>query len=163
MAKQALEQSSDTESKLRNGSMLMALVGVGFIGYAIIYFIHNFTDAFLEFGLTKAQVDVGKSEIIAFSPSLFNYISHLHVAISGFIAATGLAVVGLSLYGVRKGQMWAWVFAVASLILGLVIAIPLHYVYGIATVTHLGLTSLATLIFIVGALISLNGLLAQKK
>ena len=89
---------------------------------------------------------------------MYHYISHLHVAVSGFIAATGLAVAGLSWYGVRRGQMWAWVFAVAAPVLGLAIALPLHYVYGIATIGHLGLIYIATTIFVIGALISLSGL-----
>lgn len=150
------------QSKLKTGSTLMAIAAIGFILYAGIFFVRNFTDNFLELGISSAQVDKGKDAIVAFSPSLFNYVSHLHVAVSGFIAATGLAVLGLALYGVRKGQMWAWSFAVASPVLGLAVALPLHYVYGIATIGHLGLIYLATLIFVVGALISLVGLKATK-
>src|SRR3989338_4118429 len=109
--------------KLKTGSVLMVIAALGFIGYAIIFFVMNFTDRFLELGITSAQVDKGKDAIIAFSPSLVNYISHLHVAVSGFIAATGLAVAGLSWYGVRKERkMWAWVFAVAAPVLGLAVA-----------------------------------------
>ena len=74
--------------KLKTGSVLMVIAALGFIGYAIIFFVMNFTDRFLELGITSAQVDKGKDAIIAFSPSLVNYISHLHVAVSGFIAAT---------------------------------------------------------------------------
>jgi len=148
--------------KLKTGSVLMVIAALGFIGYAVIFFVRNFTDNFLELGITSAQVDKGKDAIIAFSPSLFNYISHLHVAVSGFIAATGLAVAGLSWYGVRRRQMWAWVFAVASPVLALAVALPLHYVYHIATIGHLGLIYLATLIFVVGAVMSLMELRAQK-
>jgi hypothetical protein len=36
------------------------------------------------------------------------YISHLHIALSGFITATGLAIAGLSWYGVRRGERWAF-------------------------------------------------------
>ena len=150
------------ESKLKNGSLLMLIAALGFIGYAIIFFVRNFTSSFLELGITSAEVDKGKDAILAFSPSLYNYISHLHVAVSGFIAATGLAVAGLAWYGVRKGQMWAWVFAVASPVLGLAVALPLHYVYGIATIGHLGLIYLATAIFVVGAIIAFMGLQPQK-
>ena len=146
------------ESKLQLGSMLMAIAAIGFIGYAIIFFVRNFTDSFLELGISSAQVNVGKAQIVAFSPSLYNYISHLHVAVSGFIAATGLAVLGLSWFGVRRGQKWAWVTAVISPVVGLAVALPLHYVYGFATLGHLGLIYLATLIFVIGALISLIGL-----
>lgn len=148
--------------KLKTGSVLMAIAALGFIGYAVIFFVMNFTDNFLELGIASAQVDKGKDAIIAFSPSLFNYISHLHVAVSGFIAATGLAVLGLTWYGVRKRQIWAWGYAVASPVLGLAVALPLHYVYGLDTIGHLGLIYLATLIFVVGAIMTLVALRAQK-
>jgi len=158
MAKGTLESNNSAESKLKTGSVLMLIAALGFIGYAIIFFVRNFTDSFLELGISSAQVDKGKDAIIAFSPSLYNYISHLHVAVSGFIAATGLAVAGLTWYGVRNGQKWAFVFAVATPVLGLAVALPLHYVYGIATIGHLGLIYLATAIFVLGAAIVFVGL-----
>jgi len=99
----------------------------------------------------------------AFSPSLFNYISHLHVAVSGFIAAAGLAVAGLSWFGVRRGEPWAWVTAVLTPVVGLAVALPLHWVYNLATLGHLGLIYLATLVFLVGAILSLVGILAARR
>jgi len=146
------------ESKLKTGSLLITIAAVMFIAYAAIFFVRNFTDNFLELGITRTEVDKDKAEIQAFSPSLFNYISHLHVAVSGFIAATGLAVAGLAWFGVRKGMKWAFGYAVASPVLGLAVALPLHYVYGIATIGHLGLIYLATAIFVVGVVISWMGL-----
>ena len=143
---------------IKTGSVLMLIGALSFMVYALLFLVRNFTSAFLELGITSTEVDKSKDAIVAFSPSLYHYISHLHVAVSGFIAATGLAVAGLSWYGVRRGQMWAWVFAVAAPVLGLAIALPLHYVYGIATIGHLGLIYIATTIFVIGALISLSGL-----
>jgi hypothetical protein len=106
-------------------------------------------------------VDVGRDEIQAFSPSLFQYISHLHIAVAGFLAATGLAVLFL-IYGVRRGHMWAWVGAVAAPVLGLLVALPAHYPNGFDTIGHLGLVYLATAIFVVGALVALRGLRAAE-
>jgi len=143
---------------LRVGSSLMSLAGIAFIGYAIWFFIRNFTDDFLELGIGSDQVDVGKDQIEAFSPSLYDYISHLHIAVAGFIAATGLAAALLSWFGVRRGYMWAWGAAVAVPVLGLAVALPSHYPYGFDTIGHLGLIYLATAIFVGGALIALKGL-----
>jgi hypothetical protein len=140
-----------TSGTLRAGAALMALAGLGFIGYAVIFFVRNFTGAFLELGIGPDQVDVGRTQIMAFSPDLFNYISHLHIAVSGFIAATGLATAALSWYGVRRGELWAYVTAVAAPVLGLAVALPAHYPYGLATIGHLGLIYLATVVFVVGA------------
>src|ERR687896_487656 len=65
-------------SDLRIGSSLMAFAAVGFIGYAIIFFVRNFTDSFLKLGIGPNEVNVGKDQIVQFSPSLYHYIGHLH-------------------------------------------------------------------------------------
>ena len=140
----------------------MGGAAVGFIGYAVIFLIRNFTDSFLELGIGPNEVSVSKGEIQAFSPSLFEYIGHLHIAVSGFIAATGLAVLFLVAYGVRRGYMWAWVGAVAAPVLGLAVALPAHYPNHFDTIGHLGLIYLATLIFVAGALIALRGILVNR-
>lgn len=149
-------------SNLRMGSGLMLLAAIGFIGYAAIFFVRNFTDSFLELGIGQNEVDVGKAQITEFSPALYHYISHLHIAVSGFIAATGLAVVFLAWYGVRRGHMWAWVGAVSAPVLGLLVALPAHYPNHFDTLGHLGLIYLAVAIFVVGALLSLRGLTDRR-
>jgi hypothetical protein len=144
---------------LRLGSALMGLAGLGFIGYAVIFFVRNFTDSFLELGIGPTQVDVGRTDILAFSPQLFDYVAHLHIAVAGFIAATGLAVAALAWFGVRRGELWAYVTAIAAPVLGLAVALPAHYPYGFDTIGHLGLIYLATAIFVVGAAIALPSVL----
>ena len=156
-------QPASVERDLKWGSWLMGVAAVGFIGYAVIFFVRNFTDSFLELGIGPNEVNVGKHEIQAFSPSLFEYVSHLHLAVSGFIAATGIAVLFLVAYGVRRGQLWAWVGAVSAPVLGLLVALPAHYPNHFDTLGHLGLIYLAVLIFLLGALVSLRGILAQRK
>jgi hypothetical protein len=143
---------------LRAGSAIMSLAGLGFVGYAVLFFVRNFTDSFLELGIGPGQVSVGKSEISRFSPSLYDYISHLHIAVSGFIAATGVAVAALAWFGVRRGETWAWVTAVVVPVIGLAVALPAHYPYGFATLGHLGLIYLDTLLFVVGAGLAWTGL-----
>jgi hypothetical protein len=144
---------------LRTGSWLMGVAAAGFIGYAVIFFVRNFTDSFLELGIGRNEVDVGKESIQRFSPSLLNYIGHLHIAVSGFIAATGVAVLFLVAYGVRRGELWAWVGAVSAPVLGLAVALPAHYPNHFDTLGHLGPIYLATLVFVVGSLIALRGVL----
>jgi len=148
---------------LRIGSWLMGAAAAGFIGYASIFFVRNFTDGFLELGIGPNEVNVGKEAIQNFSPSLFNYISHLQIAVSGFIAATGVAVLFLVAYGVRRGELWAWVGAVAAPVIGLLVALPAHYPNHFDTLGHLGLIYLATLIFVAGALVALRGILSIRK
>ena len=136
----------------------MALAGLGFIGYGVIFFVLNFTDTFLELGIGSEQVDKGKEQIEAFSPSLYHYISHLHIALSGFIAAAGLAVAALSWYGVRRGERWAFVTAVVVPVFALGVALPAHYPWGFATIGHLGLIYLAVAIFLVGVVVAFSAM-----
>jgi hypothetical protein len=151
-----------SEKWLRTGAGLMSIGALAFVGYAVIFFVLNFTDSFLELGIGQGQVDVGRAEIEAFSPDLYHYVSHLHIAVSGFIAATGIAVFVLSWYGVRGGLLWAWVGAVAAPVVGLAVALPAHYPWGLATIGHLGLIYIATAVFVGGALLALKALTEAK-
>jgi hypothetical protein len=156
-------EAGKSVTALRTGSWLMGIAAAGFIGYAVIFFVRNFTDSFLELGIGPNEVNVGKDQIQQFSPYLFEYVSHLHLAVSGFIAATGVAVLFLVAYGVRRGELWAWVGAVTAPVLGLAVALPAHYVNGFDTIGHLGLIYLATVIFVVGALVSMRGILQARR
>jgi hypothetical protein len=147
---------------LKAGAGLMTFGAIAFIGYALIFFVRNFTGDFLELGIGPDQVASGKAEIQAFDKDLYHYISHLHIAVSAFIAATGVAVAALAWFGVRRRQLWAWVAAVAAPVLGLAVALPAHYPWGFDTIGHLGLIYLATAIFVVGAALSGKTLLDER-
>jgi hypothetical protein len=154
--------ATSQEGALRLGTWLMGAAAIGFIGYAVLFLVRNFTDSFLELGIGPNEVDVGKEQITAFSPSLFHYIGHLHIAVSGFIAATGVAVLFLLRY-VRRGDAFAWIGAVAAPVLALAVALPAHYPNSFDTIGHLGLIYLAVVIFVAGALVALRGILAQRQ
>ena len=158
----AASRAEGAETSLRRGSWLMSLAAAGFIGYAVIFFVLNFT-RLLEIGIGPEQVGVTRSEIERFSPAFYEYVSHLQVALSGGIAAIGVAVLFLVGYGVRRGAMWAWVGAVVTPILFLLVALPMHYPNGFDTLGHLGLIYLATAIFAAGALMALRGLRAAER
>ena len=147
---------------LRVGTGLMVVGALAFVGYALIFFILNFTDSFLELGIGRGQVDVDKNQIQDFSPDLYHYVSHLHIAVSGFIAATGIAVFFLTWFGARRGLLWAWIGAVTAPVVGLAVALPAHYPWGFDTIGHLGLIYLATAIFVGGAVLALKALLDAR-
>ena len=63
-----ITQRPEKTGTLRAGSALMALAGLAFIGYAVIFFVRNFTGAFLELGIGPRQVDVGRTEIRGVQP-----------------------------------------------------------------------------------------------
>ena len=139
------------------GANVVALAGVGLVGYGIMFLIRNF-NGFIELGLTPAHVGGTPEQIQAFSPDLFEYISHLQVAVSAFIIALGVAVIALAWFGIRTGQKWAMWTAFLTPVIGVAIALPLHFAYGIGTIGHLGLIYLDAAILLVGTVMSYNAL-----
>jgi hypothetical protein len=162
MTTTSTHRPTEPDTRLRLGSAIMALAGLGFVGYGVIFFVRNFTDEFLELGIGPDQVPVGRTEIEGFSPDLLHYISHLHIAVSGFIAAAGIAVAALAWFGVRRGEWWAWVTAVVVPVFGLAVALPAHYPWGFDTLGHLGLIYLDTVLFGIGAVLALLALMKQR-
>lgn len=118
-------------SRLRLGATLVAVWGIGLVGYGIMFLIRNFT-GFIELGLTLAHVGGTLAEIRAFSPDLYQYIGHLQVAVSGSIVALGVVVMALAWYGIRKDEGWALWTALLSPVIAVAIALPLHFPYGLA-------------------------------
>ena len=132
--------SASVSSRVGLGATLVALAGLGQVGYGIMFLIRNFTD-FIELGLTPEHVGSTPEQIQSFSPALYNYISHLQVALSGFMIGLGVAVIALAWYGIRRGERWALWTTLHSAVITAVVSLPLHYVYGIGTLGHLGKTS----------------------
>ena len=139
------------------GAQLVALAGVGLVGYGLMFLTRNFY-GFIELGLTPEQVGGTPDQIQAFSPHLYHYISHLQVAVAAFIIALGVAVIALAWQGIRTGQRWALWTAFLAPVIGVGIALPLHYVYGFATIGHLGLIYLDAGILLVGTLLAQKAL-----
>ena len=143
--------------RLSLGATLVALSGVGLVGYGIMFLVRNFT-GFIELGLSPAHVGGTPNQIRSFSPDLYEYISHLQVAVSGFIIALGVAVIALAWYGIRRGERWALLTAFLSPVIAVGVAVPLHFPYGIATIGHLGVIYLDALILLVGTVLAYIGL-----
>lgn len=153
------ETRLETDTRLRNGAILMALAGLGFVGYGVAFLLRALTGSGFEIGVHTLD-GLTRPELAETYPEVAYYITHAHVALAGFIIATGIAVTALSWYGVRTGQLWAWATAVATAVVGLAIALPMHYTgeFGHDWVTHLGPIYLATILFVVGAVLALLSL-----
>jgi hypothetical protein len=135
------------------GAKLVALSGVGLVGYGLMFLVQNFT-GFIELGLTPELVGGTPERIRAFSPRLYDYISHLQVALSGFIIALGVAVILLAWIGIRGRHKWALWTAFVAPVIAVGIALPLHYPYGLDTLGHLGLIYLDAAILLVGTVLA---------
>ena len=136
----------------RLGSSLMALAGLAFVGYGVVFLARTFFGSGFELGVATLN-GVTRADLNAVDPAVVHYIDHLHVATAAFIIATGIAVTALAWYGVRNGMMWALATAVASAVVGLALALPMHYLdlFTHDWLSHLGPIYLATAVFVVGA------------
>jgi hypothetical protein len=70
--------------------------------------------------------------------------------------ALGVAVVSLGWNGLRAGASWTarTVLLVVTVAVG--VALPLHYVYGLATIGHVGSLYVVVVMLVVGSLLSLR-------
>lgn len=153
----AASSPASASTSARPGANLVMLAGIGLIGYGIMFLFRNFT-GFIELGLTPEHIGGTPSEIRAFSPHLYNYISHLQVAVAAFIIGLGIAVTALAWFGIRAGQRWALWTAFLAPVVAVGLALPLHYTYGIATMGHLGLIYLDALILLAGTVLAARSL-----
>jgi len=141
------------------GAVMMVVGAVMFLGYAIVFLFRAFSGTGFELGVATLN-GVTPEQLNQLNPAVMAYITHLHVATAGFIAATAVAAIGLAWYGVRAGAWWAWITAVISPVVGLAVALPLHYTgsFNLDWVSHLGPIYLGTLIYVLGALMVLVAL-----
>ena len=147
------------EQSLRNGAGLMVLEALIFLMYAVVFLFRAFASSGFELGVETLN-GVTPQQLDGLNPAIMGYITHLHVAIAGFIAATAIAAGGLAWYGVRDGLWWAWIIAVVVPVVGLAVALPMHYMghFNYDWVSHLGPIYLGTVIYVVGAVVALVGL-----
>src|SRR5499427_8677250 len=147
------------EQSLRNGAALMVLGAAIFLVYAVVFFFRAFSSSGFELGVATLN-GVTTQQLDGMSPAIMAYIRHLHVATAGFIAATAIAAGGLAWYGVCHGYWWAWITAVIAPVVGLAVALPLHWMghFNYDWVSHLGSIYVGTIIYVVGALVALIGL-----
>jgi hypothetical protein len=147
------------EQNLRNGAGLMVMGALIFLAYAVAFLIRALSGSGFELGV-ETWNGVTPAQLDGLNPAIMGYITHVHVAVAGFIAATAIAAGGLAWYGVRDGLWWAWILAVIVPVVGLVVSLPMHYMghFNYDWVSHLGAVYLGTIIYVIGAAIALAGL-----
>ncbi|MEH2514166.1 hypothetical protein V1291_005520 [Nitrobacteraceae bacterium AZCC 1564] len=147
------------EQYLRNGAGLMLFGALIFLVYAVVFFFRAFTSSGFELGVETLN-GVTPQQLDGLNPAIMGYITHLHVALAGFIAGTAIAVGGIAWYGVREGSWSAWIIAVIVPVVALAVALPMHYMghFNYDWVSHLGPIYLGTIIYVVGAVVALVGL-----
>jgi hypothetical protein len=149
-----IPEAREMPPRIRRAAQLIAFLGVLQILSMIHFFFYNFGDQLTERGISLNEVGVTKAQVRGFSEDLVNYISHLHIAIAGYGMATGLVVALLAWFGIQCGMRWAWWAAVGAISVSSLVGIPAHFVYGIATVGHLGPPFVLLAVFAIAAAMS---------
>ena len=151
------------QTLLNRGGAVMVVGALIFLLYAIVFFFRAFSGTGFEIGVATIN-GVTPAQLNELNPAIMSYIAHLHVATAGFIGATAIAAIALAWFGVRAGAWWALITAVISPVVGLVVALPMHYagLFDHSWVSHLGPIYLGTVIYVVGALMCLVGLTKES-
>jgi hypothetical protein len=141
---------ADTRTGRHLGAQLMTVAGAVFIGYGIYSLLRSVLGVRYEVGVESL------AEATDPDPAILDYLNHLHVALDGFMIATGIAVVSFSWYGVRRGYPWAWSAAVLTTAVALVTTVPVHFgaAFDYDHLVHLGPIYLAAVAFAAGAVVS---------
>ena len=149
---------------LARGSLLMVLGALSFVGYGIVFYYLTLKGSAFELGVATLN-GLTRADLTTQFPEIIHYMDHIHVALSGFIISTGLAVAAIAHYSVRKGKLWAWVTAVASPVIALGFAIPMHYMnlFSVNWITHLAPIYIGTIIFVIGALMAIKEIWIMRK
>lgn len=149
MEKSAGVRGSVRVRQLKWGAVLLGAAGLAVFAYGVEFLIVNFS-GFIEIGLTPELVGTSAA-LRTQNPTLYNYISHLQVNLAAFIIAYGVVLIALAWFGVRRGARWAVWAVLGSYVLGLVVGLPIHYVYGLATIEHVGPFYLVTVAIVAGS------------
>lgn len=149
----------DTTTGRHVGAQLMSLAGAVFVGYGLLSLVRTINGVRWEIGVAPLADETGPD------PAVVAYVDHLQLALDGFMLATGVAVVGLSWYGVRRGYPWAWATAVAVGAVALLVSVPAHYgaSFGYDHLVHLGPMYLAAAALVAGAAVSGRALHLQAR
>jgi hypothetical protein len=144
-------------ASVKLGAATVALAGVGLIAYGTMFLIRNFY-GFIELGITADLIGTTAEALQRANPQLYHYISHLQVALSGFMIGLGIAVIALAWFGIRNGARWALWSALLAPVVTIAVALPLHYAYGFDTIGHLGLIYLDGFTLLIGTILAHNAL-----
>lgn len=153
-----MDDATGSGRALHWGSALFALTGAALVAYAMLFIVWALIGNTLEVGIGPSEVGKTRAEIAAFEPRLLAYLEHLHVAVGGFMAGLGVAIIGLSWFGIRGGHAWSLWTVLAAAVIALIVSTPLHYVHGFDTLAHTGPLYPAVLLSLIAAWLSFRGL-----
>jgi len=129
------------------GQLLFIMVGfglaVGGITIALVGTVNVFVPEDLQFMATTREA------LNAFNPRLISLIAHDRVGFGGDLAANGIAVLMISMWGFRQGARWIWWTLLGAGLVGFVGTLGVHIEVGYTDLIHLAPVVLAVVLFVI--------------
>lgn len=116
-----MDTGKSTVAGLVVGAWCQAVAGAAFVLYGLLALFA----ALRWFGLEGGKVP---SEVLrSADPHVAQYVTYLQVMVAVFAITLGVGMAAIGLFGVRRGQWWAWVTGVigCAVLVGIVIATQL--------------------------------------
>ncbi|MGH8658082.1 MAG: hypothetical protein ACREV4_06305 [Gammaproteobacteria bacterium] len=147
------------EQNLRNGAAIMVLGNLVFLIFAVAT-LFRVIDGGIALGVETFN-GVTTELLNKLNPAIMYYSMHVHVVLAGFVVSTAIATAALAWYGVRNGSWWALITAVVAPVVGLIIALPMHYMglFEYNWMSHLGIIYLGAIVYVAGVLVALVGMI----
>lgn len=143
------------------GQLSFVIIGCGLLGAGIIISIVGMSRVFVPEDLSFMQTS---AELLqAAHPRLIPLIAHDRAGFGGALAADGIAVLLMSLWGFRRGSRWIWWTLACAGVPGFVSGVGIHFMVGYVDWWHLFPAYVAIAVFVAGLWSSYPYLCARKK
>ncbi|WP_041749528.1 dihydroorotate dehydrogenase [Brevibacillus brevis] len=129
------------------GQLLFVIIGFGLTGAGIIISIIGVTGVFVPSDLVFLCVSADTLQ--SYNERLIPVIAHDRAGFGGALVSNGLAVLLISLWGIRRGEAWIWWTLFLAGIPGFVSGIGIHFTVGYVDFIHLLPAYVAVLIFLI--------------
>ena len=149
--------------KLRQGALVIAVTGIGLVGYGLTFLYSTYFGTGFELGVTTLG-GTSRAELAATNPEMLHYMDHLHIGLGGLLAALGIAIVALAWYGIREGNQWALSTTLVIAVIALVTNFVVHFDpgFGYDWLVHIAPSILMTVLVIGGVGWAYQGLRAGE-
>ncbi|TQR36165.1 dihydroorotate dehydrogenase [Brevibacillus brevis] len=129
------------------GQLLFVIIGFGLTGAGIIISIIGVTGVFVPSDLVFLCVSADTLQ--SYNERLIPVIAHDRAGFGGALVSNGLAVLLISLWGIRRGEGWIWWTLFLAGIPGFVSGISIHFTVGYVDFIHLLPAYVAVLLFLI--------------
>lgn len=134
------------------GQLFFVIIGFGLTGAGTIISLIGITGVFVPADL--AFLCAAPETLQAYNDKLIPLIAHDRAGFGGALVSDGLAVLLLSLWGIRQGEHWIWWALFLGGLPGFLSGIGVHFAVGYVDFLHLLPAYVALLLFLAGLMLT---------